>query len=90
MSCGVGHRRGSDLVLLWMWRRQAAAAPIRSLSWEPPYATSAALKRKKKKKKTLETQIYKRSQEQITECYLCFKYWEISWNISFIHSINIY
>ena len=28
MSCGVGCRRGSDLVLLWFWRRLAAVAPI--------------------------------------------------------------
>ena len=26
-----------------------ATAPIRSLAWEPPYTTSAALKRQKKK-----------------------------------------
>ena len=47
MSCGVGCRRGSDLVLLWL----AAVAPIRPLAWEPPYATGTALKRKKRKKK---------------------------------------
>ena len=27
-SCGVGHRRGSDLALLWLWRRPVATAPI--------------------------------------------------------------
>ena len=27
-SCGVGHRCGSDLALLWLWYRLAAAAPI--------------------------------------------------------------
>jgi len=47
MSC-VGQRRGSDPTLLWLWCRPAAAAPIGSLAWEPPCATSAALKRKKK------------------------------------------
>ena len=51
MSCGAGHRQGSDLVLLWLWRRPAAAAPIRSLAWEPPYAMGAVLKRQNKKKK---------------------------------------
>ena len=51
MSCGVGHRLGSDLILLWLWCRPAAVAPIRPLAWEPPYATTAALKRQKKKKK---------------------------------------
>ena len=48
-SCGVGHRCGSDPVLLWQWCRQAAAASIRPLAWEPPYASGAALKRQKKK-----------------------------------------
>ena len=42
MSCGVGCRRGSDPVLLWLWRRLAATAPIRPLAWEPPYAAGAA------------------------------------------------
>ena len=44
MSCGVGGRRGSDLALLWLWRRPAAVAPIQPLAWEPPYAKGAALK----------------------------------------------
>ena len=47
MSCGVVHRCGSDLVLLW--HRLAAAAPIQPLAWEPPYAKSVALKRQKTK-----------------------------------------
>ena len=38
MRCGVGGTRGSDLALLWLWRRLAATAPIRPLAWEPPYA----------------------------------------------------
>ena len=38
MSCGVGHRCGSDLVLLWLWHRQVATALIGSLAWELPYA----------------------------------------------------
>ena len=28
-GCGVGHRCGWDPLLLWLWRRQAAAAPMR-------------------------------------------------------------
>ena len=32
-----------DLVLLWLWGRLAAAAPIRPLAWEPPYVVGAAL-----------------------------------------------
>ena len=26
-SCGIGHRCGSDPILLWLWHRPAAAAP---------------------------------------------------------------
>ena len=36
VSSGVGRRRGSDLVLLWLWCRLAATAPILPLAWEPP------------------------------------------------------
>ena len=39
-----------DPVLLWLWCRLAAAALIRPLAWEPPYAASVALKRKNKEK----------------------------------------
>ena len=46
VSCGVGHRHGSDPVLLWLWCRLAAVAPIRPLAWEPPYAESVALRKK--------------------------------------------
>ena len=34
-------------MLLWLWLRPAAVAPIRPLAWEPPYTASAALKKKK-------------------------------------------
>ena len=44
MSCGVDYRCGPDLMLLWLWRRLAAAAPFQPLAWEPPYAVDAALK----------------------------------------------
>ena len=33
----------------WLWCRPTAAAPIRPLAWERPYAISAALKGKKRK-----------------------------------------
>ena len=49
VSCGVGHRRGSDLALLWLWCRPAATTPIRPLDWEPPYARGAALEKAKQK-----------------------------------------
>ena len=52
MSCGIGHRCGSDPALLWLWRRPVAAAPIRPLAWEPPYAAGVALEKAKKKQKT--------------------------------------
>ena len=50
MSCGVGHRRGSDLAWLWLWRRPAAVALIRPLAWELTYAAGVVLKKKKRKK----------------------------------------
>ena len=46
VSCIVGRRCGSDPVLLWLWYRLAAVAPMRPLAWEPPYAVSVALKSK--------------------------------------------
>ena len=49
MSCGVGRRRGLVPALLWLWRRLAATALIRSLAWELPDAVDMALKRPKKK-----------------------------------------
>ena len=46
----LGHRCSSDSVLLGLWHRLAAVAPVRPLAWEPLYATGAALKKGKKKK----------------------------------------
>ena len=51
VSCGVGRRRGWGPPLLWLWRRPAATAPIRTLAWELPYASGAALEKRKKTKK---------------------------------------
>ena len=51
MSCGIGHRCGSDLALLWLWLRPAAAAPFQPLAWELSYAAGMAFKKKKKDKK---------------------------------------
>ena len=39
-----------DPTWLWLWVGPAAAAPIRPLAWELPYAVGGALKRKRKKK----------------------------------------
>ena len=47
MSCGKGHKQGSDPALLW----PATTAQIQPLAWELPYAMGAVLKRQKGKKK---------------------------------------
>ena len=47
MSCGVGHRHGSVLVLLWLWCRLAGAALIQPLAWKLPHATAVALRNQK-------------------------------------------
>ena len=44
---GVGHSCGSDLALLWLWHRLAAAAPTQPLAQELPYATGIAFKKQK-------------------------------------------
>ena len=47
MSCGVGHRQGSDPELLWLWRGLVATALIRPVAWDPPYAVGGALEKAK-------------------------------------------
>ena len=49
-------------VLLWLWCRPAAAAPIWSLAWELPYAVGTALKSLKKKKTV----------QRIVSCPYCY------------------
>ena len=51
MSCGVGCRHDSHLASLWLWCRPAARAPIRPLTWEPPYAAGVAQEMAKRPKK---------------------------------------
>ena len=51
MSCGVGRRRGSDPVLLWLWHRPVAIAPIQPIAWEPPHAVGSGPRKGKKTKK---------------------------------------
>jgi len=62
VSCGAGHRCGSDpaWLWLWLWLWPAATALMGPLAWKPPYAMGGALKRpkKKKKKKIAETKKY--------------------------------
>ena len=50
MSCGVGHRCGSDPALLWLWHRLVAIALIGPLAWEPPDAMGVALEKAKRQK----------------------------------------
>ena len=60
-------------MLLWLWHKPAAAAPITPLAWEPPYAEGAALEEKKKEeeenfrvaanqKSTIDTQTNRKNQ----------------------------
>ena len=69
MSCGVGRRRGLDLVWLWLWGRPAVVASICPLAGQPPYAEGMALKsqktKKKKKKKEEEEQEKKGNPMQV-------------------------
>ena len=48
MSCGVSHRCGSNLALLWLWCKPAAIALIQLLALELSYAMAIALKKQKK------------------------------------------
>ena len=75
MSCGVGHRRGLDLTLLWFWCRLAATAPIQPLAWEPPYTAGAALKRQKKRKERKSSGCLWCSVPFLPKCTL----WDIPW-----------
>ena len=59
MSCDVGRRSGLDPTLLWLWCRPAATALIRPLTWEPPYAEGAALKKAKRQKTNKQTKTKK-------------------------------
>ena len=61
MNCGIDHRCGSNLALLWLWCRPAASCNSDSTpSPGTSYATGTALKRKK------------REREKIEYSYLCF------------------
>jgi len=52
VSCGVCCRHSSDPVLLWLWCRLVATAPIGPLAWEPPNAVGVAQEMAKIKDKT--------------------------------------
>ena len=55
MSWGVD---GSDLVLLWLWHRPVATAPIKPLAWEPPYVSGADLEKRQKDQKKKIIDVY--------------------------------
>ena len=65
VSCGVGHRRNSDLMLLWLWCRLVAAVPIGPLAWEPPYAMNVALKQKQTNKQKVDPPNKKKPDNQL-------------------------
>ena len=85
VSCGVDHRHGSDLTLLWLWCRLAAAAPIRPLAWELPCAGGVALKRQKQtnKQKTREREKERErfSTDLLHDVITLFCVWHAPWHV---------
>ena len=63
MSCGIGHRRGSDPELLWLSHRPVATALTGPLAWEPSYAAGVALEKTKSQKNHTQTHKKKPSKE---------------------------
>ena len=66
VSCGVGRRCCLDPVLLWLWHRPAAVAPIGPLAWELTYAVGEALK--KANKQTHWQNVYHKVPSAGTDC----------------------
>ena len=93
MSCGVGRRCGSDAVLLWLWHRLVATAPIRPLAWEPPHAMGVAqelAKRQKEKKVILALWTPPIAHYYKTLCMVEAGKFLHSFMHSFSHSTDIY
>ena len=68
LSCGVGHRRGSDPMLLCLWHRPVATALITPLAWEPPYAAgSSPRKAKRQNKQTKKPKKQKKTKKTLME-----------------------
>ena len=62
-------------MLLWLWPRPAATAPIRPLAREPPYAMGAALKKEKKESahnKPIQHQLSEHKSHSILGCNAMF------------------
>ena len=69
VRCGIAQRQASDLVLLWLWYRLAAIAPIRPLAWELPYAFGTALKSKQQQQTQNQTKTKVLFSEVHTQTY---------------------
>ena len=84
LQWAVDNRCSSYPALLWLWRRQVAAALIQPVAWELPYAAGAALKckqRNKTKQKRIHNWI-------LTEIKIYLPLWVYnpkSWIHSYIH-----
>ena len=52
-------------MLLWLWCRPAAAAPIRPLAWEPPSGSGPRKGKKPKKQKFFKKAYYLLKMEKI-------------------------
>ena len=87
MRCGIGHRCGLDLSLLWYRPgRPVATAPTGLLAWESPYAMGVAKKKKKKKKGSCE--IYKIKNKLQNEIYLIFYFTKKKKKSPWVYAIN--
>ena len=78
VSCGVSHRRSWDAVLLHLWHRLAATAPIQPLAWEPLYAEGYALKRQKQtNQQKTNQQTNKKPTNQPNKQNVCYLVWMV-------------
>ena len=84
VSWGAVCRRGLDTVLLWLWCRPSATAPIQPLTWEPTYAMDAALKKdkKKKKKKASESCLQRHFKSNVSSFSIKLLGWERPYRLS--------
>ena len=75
-----------DPALLWLWCRLAAAAPIRSLAWEPPYTVGVALKKTNKTKQNKPPLIWALENQSTSNHSVLEKSFPApSWSLSSLH-----